>query len=104
MPLENSGKAALALRPVSQETCRPRGSNETAEGAVGEIPMAILSHRNPPAANEAALAEARAKTLQAAILAAILGATLIFIAGFAQPQTIHNGAHDTRHGLSFPCH
>jgi cobalt transporter subunit CbtB len=29
---------------------------------------------------------------------------LIFITGFAHPQVLHNGAHDTRHGLSFPCH
>jgi 4-hydroxy-tetrahydrodipicolinate synthase len=24
--------------------------------------------------------------------------------GFAYPEFIHNAAHDTRHGLSFPCH
>ena len=28
----------------------------------------------------------------------------IFLTGFAYPEFIHNAAHDTRHGLSFPCH
>jgi cobalt transporter subunit CbtB len=33
-----------------------------------------------------------------------LGAAFIFIAGFAQPELLHNAAHDMRHAMSFPCH
>jgi cobalt transporter subunit CbtB len=46
----------------------------------------------------------RQETLRAALVAAVLGTVLVFLAGFAQPQLLHNAAHDTRHSLSFPCH
>ena len=35
---------------------------------------------------------------------AVLGVTLIFLAGFAAPDIVHNAAHDTRHAAAFPCH
>lgn len=54
--------------------------------------------------HNAALTQSRAQTIQAALVAAIIGGVLIFLTGFAHPQVIHNGTHDTRHGLSFPCH
>jgi cobalt transporter subunit CbtB len=37
-------------------------------------------------------------------LALILGFLLIGTIGFASDMRIHNGAHDTRHSLGFPCH
>ena len=40
----------------------------------------------------------------AAALAALLGAFLIFGAGFSHSDTLHNAAHDGRHAFSFPCH
>jgi cobalt transporter subunit CbtB len=43
-------------------------------------------------------------TRRAAIGAILLGAALVFIAGFAQTGAIHNGAHDARHGAALPCH
>ncbi|HET7135802.1 MAG TPA: CbtB domain-containing protein [Casimicrobiaceae bacterium] len=43
-------------------------------------------------------------TWRAAIGAIVLGAALVFIAGFAQTGAIHNGAHDARHGAALPCH
>jgi cobalt transporter subunit CbtB len=46
----------------------------------------------------------RNEALRAAAIALLLGLGLIFLAGFAYPEVIHNAAHDTRHGLSFPCH
>ena len=46
----------------------------------------------------------RSETLRAAAVALLLGLGLIFLTGFAYPEVIHNAAHDTRHGLSFPCH
>jgi cobalt transporter subunit CbtB len=46
----------------------------------------------------------RSEALRAAVVALVLGLGLIFLTGFAYPEVIHNAAHDTRHGLSFPCH
>ena len=46
----------------------------------------------------------RSEALRAAGVALILGLGLVFLTGFAYPEVIHNAAHDTRHGLSFPCH
>lgn len=46
----------------------------------------------------------RSEALRAAVVALLLGFGLIFLTGFAYPEVIHNAAHDTRHGLSFPCH
>jgi cobalt transporter subunit CbtB len=37
-------------------------------------------------------------------LALLLGMVLIGGVGFASDMRIHNGAHDTRHSLGFPCH
>ncbi len=33
-----------------------------------------------------------------------VGAALVFGTGFAGADILHNAAHDTRHGLGFPCH
>ncbi len=41
---------------------------------------------------------------KAAAAALILGFVLIYTVGFAASSTVHNAAHDTRHGLAFPCH
>ncbi len=42
--------------------------------------------------------------LVAILFAAILGAGLIFAAGFANSAAMHSAAHDTRHSVGFPCH
>ncbi|MCY1404800.1 cobalt transporter subunit CbtB (proposed) [compost metagenome] len=34
----------------------------------------------------------------------LLGALLIFFAGFSHIEAVHNAAHDTRHSAAFPCH
>jgi cobalt transporter subunit CbtB len=39
-----------------------------------------------------------------ALCAASLGAVLLFGAGFASMETLHNAAHDSRHSAGFPCH
>ncbi len=46
----------------------------------------------------------RLKAILPAIWAALLGAFILFSVGFAQPQALHDTAHDSRHALSFPCH
>jgi cobalt transporter subunit CbtB len=37
-------------------------------------------------------------------LALLLGLTLLVGTGFAGDFRLHNGAHDTRHAMGFPCH
>lgn len=43
-------------------------------------------------------------SLATILLAAFLGVSLIFVAGFVQSATMHDAAHDTRHAIGFPCH
>lgn len=38
------------------------------------------------------------------LLAVALGAVLLFGAGFASMEALHNAAHDSRHSAGFPCH
>lgn len=47
---------------------------------------------------------AAAEKTRAAIVAALVGAALFFVAGFAPATQIHNAAHDTRHSLGYICH
>ncbi len=42
--------------------------------------------------------------LVAGVLALFIGFVLVGGVGFANDMTVHNGAHDTRHALGFPCH
>ena len=35
---------------------------------------------------------------------ALFGLGLVWAAGFANAETLHNAAHDSRHSLTFPCH
>jgi cobalt transporter subunit CbtB len=37
-------------------------------------------------------------------MAALLGAFLVWVAGFSPIAVLHNAAHDTRHSMIFPCH
>ena len=38
------------------------------------------------------------------LLAALLGAFIVFGVGFAHIDALHNAAHDVRHSNGFPCH
>ncbi len=51
-----------------------------------------------------ALTELDTGRVGAVVLAVLLGVFILFGAGFAQPNMLHNAAHDTRHAMSFPCH
>ena len=42
--------------------------------------------------------------LIAGVLALFIGFVLVGGVGFASDMNIHNGAHDARHALGFPCH
>jgi cobalt transporter subunit CbtB len=52
----------------------------------------------------ATVAESRSGVIGAATFAIVLGFFLVFAAGFAHPEALHNAVHDTRHSLAFPCH
>ena len=39
-----------------------------------------------------------------AALAAALGLVLVYGAGFAETEALHNAAHDVRHSAAMPCH
>lgn len=38
------------------------------------------------------------------ILAIVLGAFIVLVAGFAVPAALHDAAHDARHAFALPCH
>lgn len=50
------------------------------------------------------LSSSKAESLKAAFVAFILGLGLVYGAGFANSEGVHDAAHDSRHALSFPCH
>jgi cobalt transporter subunit CbtB len=37
-------------------------------------------------------------------LAALLGIFVVGFVGFSHIDAVHNGAHDYRHSMAFPCH
>lgn len=50
------------------------------------------------------LSTSKAESLKAAFVALIIGLGLVYGAGFANSEGVHDAAHDSRHSLSFPCH
>jgi cobalt transporter subunit CbtB len=44
------------------------------------------------------------RRLTLVLVAALLGTLLIWGAGFAGADRLHDAAHDSRHALAFPCH
>ena len=59
----------------------------------------------PAAAGAGSSADsARRESLVAAALAAVLGALIVGIVGFAPLDVLHDAAHDVRHTNGFPCH
>ncbi len=55
-------------------------------------------------ASTAGLDIARQRTVAAALFAIVLGMFIVFGVGLAQPEILHNAAHDLRHSIAFPCH
>ncbi len=46
----------------------------------------------------------RVTAVKSALCAALLGIAILYGVTFAQPQAIHDAAHDIRHASAFPCH
>jgi cobalt transporter subunit CbtB len=95
MPLAKAGKAEVLPRPASQETGHARRNHEAVGCDGKEMRMNTLNTTKTAATST---------TLISAVFVALLGATLVFIAGHAQSATLHDAAHDTRHAVGFPCH
>ena len=49
-------------------------------------------------------APAALSRVSAALIAAFIGVAVLFGVGFAQPETVHDATHDSRHAAGFPCH
>lgn len=49
-------------------------------------------------------AAASSEAARAILVVALLGLSLVFLAGFAPASLLHNAAHDFRHTQNFPCH
>lgn len=54
--------------------------------------------------NATILTGSRASSLATIAFVALVGATMLFLAGHAQSSTLHDAAHDMRHATGFPCH
>lgn len=50
-----------------------------------------------------AITEQAGRLWRAGVLA-LVGAALVYVTGFAQPDLLHNAAHDSRHAFATPCH
>jgi cobalt transporter subunit CbtB len=50
------------------------------------------------------LSTAKSSALLSTLFVAMLGGSMIFLAGLAHSQTLHDAAHDVRHASGFPCH
>ena len=57
-----------------------------------------------PMERTATFAESRSTVIGVATFAIVVGFFLVFAAGFAHPEALHNAVHDARHALAFPCH
>jgi cobalt transporter subunit CbtB len=67
----------------------------------------VLPTTNPAMTNGAisnGVMAGKASLATQAILAMLLGALIVGVAGFSHLEMVHNAAHDTRHSSGFPCH
>ncbi|NMY36416.1 MULTISPECIES: CbtB-domain containing protein [Pseudomonas] len=62
--------------------------------------MSVSTSRTQSAATTAT----HSQRIVAAVGATVLGAFLVYFAGFSHIDAVHNAAHDTRHSAAFPCH
>ncbi len=53
---------------------------------------------------ERTVSETRQARMAAGVAALLFGSFMLFGVGFANSETVHNAAHDTRHAFTFPCH
>ncbi len=61
-------------------------------------------NRNPAIPDHEGELGAVQRRMGAAVAAALIGVFILFGVGLAQPDSLHNAAHDARHAFAFPCH
>ena len=66
--------------------------------------MAIPAQTSTIEQSTGTLASTRSATVLSAAASLLLGTFVLFGVGFAQPELLHNAAHDARHAFTFPCH
>ena len=88
------GKAESAQRPASQETGQAKRQRK-AVGCDGKENDMNTTQRT---------AAKTSTGLLSVLFVALIGATVMFVAGHAQSATLHAAAHDMRHATGFPCH
>lgn len=54
--------------------------------------------------SQASAGATTASKLVAIVCVGLFGLGLVWAAGFANAEALHNAAHDSRHSLAFPCH
>lgn len=71
---------------------------------IKERPVATPTEQSTSTPFTTTLASSRSATLLSAAVSLLLGTFVLFGVGFAQPDLLHNAAHDARHAFTFPCH
>jgi cobalt transporter subunit CbtB len=59
---------------------------------------------NSPTTQVVSTRQTRSTVIATAAFAMLFGIFLVYGAGFANSQIVHNAVHDARHAFSFPCH
>ena len=92
---------------------RPHGARGTVSRSSSRYPatniegstMSMISKATPGTMHDAATDIPDAGSRRVAIAcAALLGLVLVYGAGLASTEILHDGAHDARHAAGFPCH
>jgi cobalt transporter subunit CbtB len=93
---------SFCAETVSQETCQTRCEAHSASilyfASSTEVVMAQAS------VSSSTQIVSISDRMTAGILALLVGSFLIFGAGFAHSNVLHDTAHDVRHANGFPCH
>lgn len=58
----------------------------------------------PQQVSSAVVPASHATPARLAVACACVGVLLVYLAGFSQMESLHNGAHDARHAAALPCH
>ena len=83
-----TGRDLRVRRPTLRET-------QSAVGVDGkEVNMTTISRASGAVSTSA----------RDILIVICIGAALVFTAGLAQSETLHDAAHDVRHATGFPCH
>lgn len=89
-----------ALKTMSQETCQH-------ERSLKKFHNFVHSTREGVGAMNTVSTHVSLSVSSRLIVASVtlfLGLTMVAGIGFASDMAVHNGAHDTRHAIGFPCH